>query len=59
MSYWDKILGKLGQAASKKNDEATKNLVFKKLMNVNKDIKRTILEKYLKKCCELHSIAFL
>jgi hypothetical protein len=42
MSYWDKILGKLGQHP--KLDEATKNLVFKKLMNVNKDIKRTILE---------------
>jgi hypothetical protein len=59
LSYWDKIVGKLGRAASKRNDEATEGLVFKKLLGVNKELQRAVLERYLKKCIEVHAIAFL
>ena len=58
MNYWDKIYGKMQLKATKNNDKKA-NLLLKKMVLVSHDVKYHCIRKYIKKCKELHAIAFL
>ena len=60
LNFWDKMVGVLQETASrcKEKDKKTLNLI-KGVMIVPIGIKTTALEFYVKKCEELHAIAFL
>ena len=56
-NYWNKIIGKLMNAAIQKKDQPLKDLVSK-IMLVDKNIKNIVLFKYVHQCQILHQIAF-
>ena len=58
INYWNKLQGKLQVHAIAKKDKGFIALMNKILM-VPKEIKYEVLSHYLRKCFDLHQIAFM
>lgn len=58
LMYWNKVFTYLMDASKINKDKLTINLV-NRLIEVPKEIKVKCLKKYVSKCKELHTIAFL
>jgi len=58
MNYWDKLFSLVQSRATHLKDERT-NRICRKLVSVPANVKYEALKKYVSKCQELYSIAFL
>lgn len=58
LTFWDKIYGKLQTISSSKRDKKGNQLLCS-ICCVPREVKYEILKQYVKKCKELHAVAFL
>ena len=59
INYWDKIFGYLQKKASMQFYDKNMNSLLKKIIVIDPQVRYEILRRYVKKCRELHSIAFM
>jgi hypothetical protein len=57
LTYWDKLYGQMQRQASMKHDKAATKLLGR-IARVPMEIKIKLLTFFIKKCRELHKVAF-